>query len=216
MLSIGLYGGTFNPIHLGHLKAAEAATEAFGLERVLFIPSYIPPHKESREVASAVHRLRMVELAVAGRDRFVASDIEVAAGGRSYSIVTVRKIKELYPEAELFFITGVDAFLEIGTWREHEALLAECRFIVTSRPGWQLDPSGALGGRLGGSISPPIDGIMPGKETRKRYRIFPLVIDALNISSTEVRARAGRGLSLAGLVPPAVERYIKENELYSR
>lgn len=215
MVSIGLYGGTFNPIHLGHLKAAEAVTEAFELERVLFIPSYIPPHKESREVASAAHRLRMVELALAGRDRFAASDIEVAAGGRSYSIVTVRKIKRLYPDAELFFITGVDAFLEIGTWREHEALLAECRFIVTTRPGWELDVSGALGGKLGGSISPLIDGIMPGKETRERYRIFPLVIDALNISSTEVRARAGQGLSLAGLVPPAVERYIRENELYS-
>jgi nicotinate-nucleotide adenylyltransferase len=216
MDSIGLYGGTFNPIHLGHLKAAEAVTEAFGLDRVLFIPSYIPPHKESREVASAAHRLRMVELALEGHDRFAASDIEVAAGGRSYSIVTVRKIKGLYPEAELFFILGVDAFLEIGTWREYEALLAECRFIVTSRPGWKLDASGVLGGRLRGSISPLIDGIMPGNETRERYRIFPLAIDALKISSTEVRARARQGLSLEGLVPPAVERYIRQNELYSR
>jgi nicotinate-nucleotide adenylyltransferase len=216
MDSIGLYGGTFNPIHLGHLKAAETVTEAFGLERVLFIPSYIPPHKESREVASAAHRLRMVELAVAGHDRFAASDIEVAAGGRSYSIATVRKVKGLYPEAELFFIVGIDAFLEIGTWREYEALLAECRFIVTSRPGWALDASGVLGGKLRESVSPALDGIIPAKKVRERYRIFPLVIDALNISSTEVRARARQSLSLEGLVPPAVERYIRENELYSR
>ena len=135
---IGLFGGTFNPIHLGHLKAAEITQEKFQLDRILFIPSYIPPHKESIDIAPPHHRLKMVELACSSYPRFFPSPVEIEDRGTSYSIITVKKIEEMSPNAKIFFILGVDSFLEIETWKEYEALLNRCFFIVISRPGYSL------------------------------------------------------------------------------
>src|SRR5512139_4006363 len=154
METIGLFGGTFDPIHLGHLRAAAEVRRKAGLERVLFIPSYLPPHKASGAVASAADRLRMVELVCRRRSGFEASGIEVAAREKSYSILTLRKVRAQAPRARLFFILGVDAFLDIRTWHQYRRVLKECLFIVTGRPGFDLDRArDVLGGSLLGAIA---------------------------------------------------------------
>ncbi len=214
--AIGLFGGTFNPVHLGHLHAATKVAEAFGLDRVLFIPSYIPPHKSTAEVAPAEDRFRMVELACRESARFRACDIEVRAREKSYSILTVGRIAEVFPGARLFFILGIDAFLEIGTWFDYEQLLEKVRFIVTDRPGYDL--AGAvtvLDGSLRGRTAPVIEEGRAAGELNGECRVFPIKIGPLAVSSTDIRNRARRGEGLDGLVPPAVSDYIMENKLYS-
>jgi nicotinate-nucleotide adenylyltransferase len=213
---IGLFGGTFNPIHLGHLRAAADVQDAFRLDRALFVPSYIPPHKESAGVASAADRFRMVELACLGHPGFEASSIEVEARETSYSILTLARIKGLYPGALVFFILGVDAFLEIGTWREYERVLQECLFVVTGRPGNDLESAaGVLGGRLSGRIYRVAEGESPDESLFSRFGVFLLPIKALDISSTDIRSRVRRGENPEGLVPPAVADYIRNHQLYT-
>jgi nicotinate-nucleotide adenylyltransferase len=213
---IGLYGGTFNPIHRGHLRAAADVRRAFRLETVLFIPSYIPPHKGSAGIASAADRFRMVELACQGHEGFVPSPIEVEARETSYSILTLRKVKEVEPKAWFFFIVGADAFLEIETWREYERVLAECLFIVTGRPGFNLESvADVLGGRLRERICPLSLGEVPDESQFSRFGVFLLPIKALDISSTDIRNRVRRSENLAGLVPRPVAAYIREHQLYT-
>lgn len=214
--SIGLFGGTFNPIHLGHLRAAEEAIAVFKLDLVLFIPSFIPPHKVSSQVAPAPDRLRMVELALAGRPEFLASDIEVSSEDKSYSIYTVRKIRKKYSDALIFFLIGIDAFMEIETWHKYELILKECRFIVMSRPNYDLESAKEV---LAGRLKNKIYKIQARENVNEllisQHKIFLLEITALDISSTEVRNRACQRLSLEKLVPPSVEKYIQEKKLYS-
>lgn len=215
MRTLGLYGGTFDPVHLGHLKAAAEVRRRARLDRVLFIPSYLPPHKEPGAAAPAADRLRMVELACAGRKGLEASSIEVEARETSYSILTLRKVRALSPEARLFFVLGVDAFLDIGTWREYERVLAECLFIVIGRPGCELERArDVLGGRLRERIAPAGDGQSLAGRLPPGAGVFLMPIEAIDVSSTEVRERARRGRSLDGLVPEAVERYIRDHQLY--
>lgn len=212
---IGLLGGTFNPVHTGHLRAAAEVLKRFRLNRLLFIPSYVPPHKTNDDIASARDRMRMVELALRGRTNLVASAIEVRAGGTSYSILTLKKIKKLYPGAWIFFVLGVDAFLEIETWREWRRVLEQCLFIVMTRPGYRLSAAKAV---LGTPFQDKILDVPPAAGIRESwfsaYRVFCVPIRALDISSTEIRRRIRRGEPLRGFVPPAVERYIKEHRLY--
>lgn len=213
--TVGLFGGTFDPVHLGHLRAAEEVRRLARLDRVVFIPAFIPPHKGSGTGASPAHRLRMVELACQGREGFEVSPIEVEAGEKSYSIVTLRKVRALSPEARLFFILGVDAFLEIGTWREYERVLEECSFIVIGRPGFELERArDVLGGRLRETMGPLAGGESADGPLPPRTKVFLLPVRALDISSTEVRAKARRGESLEGLVPASVAAHIRENQLY--
>jgi nicotinate-nucleotide adenylyltransferase len=215
MEMIGLFGGTFDPIHLGHLRAAAEVRRRARLDRVVFIPSYLPPHKKSGAVASAADRLRMVELACRWRKGFEASSVEVEAGEKSYSILTLRKIRALSPDARLFFILGVDAFLDIGTWREYQRVLQECFFIVMGRPGFELDRArDVLDGKLRDSIGPLVTGEGAAGPLPPRTRIFLLPIRALDISSTAIRERVRRGETLDGLVPGAVDAYIREHQLY--
>jgi nicotinate-nucleotide adenylyltransferase len=213
---VGLFGGTFNPIHLGHLQAAAEVRGAFGLERVLFIPSYVPPHKTSTDIASAADRFRMVELACSGREGFVASPLEVEARETSYSIVTLAKVRGLYPEAWTFFILAVDAFLEIGTWREYERVLDESLFIVTGRPGFELESApGVLGGRLKDRMCRVAEGGPIDEAVFSHFGIFLLPIAALDISSTDIRDRVRRGERPDGLVPAPVADYIRDHHLYT-
>ncbi len=191
---IGLFGGTFNPIHYGHVKAAESVQNIFSFDRILFIPSYLPPHKESVDVTSAAHRLKMVELALASFDRFFPSPIEIDAKGTSYSILTLNKIKEMFPQTEVFFLLGIDAFLEIETWKDYEDVLEQCSFVVMSRPGFRLNEAKDI--------------------LTEKYKIYLLSINTLDISSSEVRERARKNQSIEGLVPENVENYIKEKRLY--
>jgi nicotinate-nucleotide adenylyltransferase len=212
---VGLLGGTFNPVHSGHIFAAEAVADRFGLDTILLIPSYRPPHKEPPDLAPAADRLRMIELACAGHPRLVPSDIEVRARGRSYSVVTLDKVRRLYPGAWVFFLLGVDAFLEIETWKDYRKVLEQCLFIVMSRPGSDLGAArSVLGGRLAGRTRLVGPGERPGESELAAERVFLAPIDALDISSTDIRRRLRRGLSVAGLVPPAVAEYLERHRLY--
>ena len=212
---IGLFGGTFNPIHSGHLRAAEIVQETFSLSQVLFIPSYIPPHKVTQEIASPQDRLMMVELALAGNARFKPCAIEVEAREKSYSILTLEKIKRIYRGSSIFFILGVDSFLEIETWREYERVLSQCSFVVISRPGYELDRARDI---LGGKYQKEMYLVPSDKPLEERllqtFKILLLRIDALDVSSTEVRRRIKNGDSLEGFIPREVEAYIKEKGLY--
>jgi nicotinate-nucleotide adenylyltransferase len=214
---IGLFGGTFDPIHCGHIRAAEEVLRAFALDGILFIPSFLPPHKERPGMAPARDRLNMVELACRGKERLAASSVEVDAGEKSYSIITVEKIKKRYPGSGVFFILGVDAFLEIETWREHERLLGECPFIVMARPGYDFeDARRVLGPETAALVRSIAEGGTLDEDLPGAHRVFFLTIRALDISSTAVRLRAGSGLSLEGLVPADVDAYIRAHHLYQR
>jgi nicotinate-nucleotide adenylyltransferase len=212
---VGLFGGTFDPIHCGHIRAAEEVLKRFSLDKVLFIPSFIPPHKERTGIAPAGDRLRMVELACREEPRFAASSIEVDAGEKSYSIITLEKVRRIYPGAWTFFVLGVDAFLEIKTWRDHERVLEECLFIVMTRPGYRLEQADRLpGGPRVEKVHHVSESEKIGDDLFRARRIFFLPIPALDISSTEVRRRIERGETIKGLVPEAVGDYIRSHHLY--
>jgi nicotinate-nucleotide adenylyltransferase len=212
---IGLLGGTFNPVHQGHLRAADEVLARFGLARVLFIPSYIPPHKRTTDMASPEDRFAMVELAVRPYPCLVASSLEIEAQERSYSVITLNKVKALYPDAWIFFILGVDAFLEIETWKSYREVLEQCRFIVISRPGFELSSArNALPPEFDAGFHNVPEAGDVGADALGRFRIFLLRLPALDISSTEIRRRVRNGRSIHGLVPGPVEEYISNKNLY--
>ncbi|MEW5900380.1 MAG: nicotinate-nucleotide adenylyltransferase [Acidobacteriota bacterium] len=212
---IGLLGGTFNPVHSGHLRAAAEVVRIFSLSKVLFIPSMIPPHKQSAAVGSAADRFAMVKLAVRGEPRFVASALEIESPKTSYSILTLGRVKSLYPGAWVFFIVGVDAFLEIETWRSYREVLEQCHFVVTSRPGYRLSEArNAVPSSYSDRIMECRKAESVGVEALRCFRIFLVPIKALDVSSTEIRRRVRQGISISGLVPEAVEAYILRKKLY--
>ena len=212
---IGLFGGTFNPVHSGHIKAAEIVQKRFRLDKILFIPSYIPPHKDTAEIASPSHRLKMVEIALRGFSHFIPCSVEIDAEEKSYSIITINTIKKLYPKSWIFFILGIDAFLEVDTWKDYEQLLEQCFFIVISRPGYLLDEAkNTLDGKYREKMYMLAKSESVKDEMLLSFRIFLLPIEALDIASTEIRGRIKRGGSLKGMVSERVEAYIRENRLY--
>ncbi len=138
-MKIALFGGTFDPVHLGHIAVARAAAEKFGLGRVYFAPADLPPHKQKRKLTDFQHRFAMLALATAHDARFVASLLDAPIGQPNYSIDTVRRLKNTLRKSDkLYFLIGIDAFKDIATWRQPEELLAEVEFIVVSRPGYSL------------------------------------------------------------------------------
>ncbi len=212
---IGLYGGTFNPVHSGHLRVAKEVRDRFHLQTILFIPSYIPPHKKAADIASAKDRFAMVRMAVAGHKGFVASPLEIRARQKSYSIITLNRVKSMYPDAWIFFILGADAFLEIQTWKSYQEVLAQCRFIVVRRPGYSLsEAKKAVPEEFRKKIIHlPRSSSVPAKIIRT-HQIFLVDIPSLPVSSTEIRVRIRKGQSIRSLVPAAVEEYIMKNKLY--
>ena len=215
---LGILGGTFDPIHLGHLAAAEAARATLGLDRVLLVPSHHPPHRSGPRV-SGYHRFAMVALAVSARDGLLASDIELTSEDRSYTWNTLARLRAGgLAASQLFFIAGADAFAEIATWKNYPAILDLCHFVVIARPD---DPLEALRARLpdlsdrtreaSGSLT-TID--RPGGAGDETPRVFLVDARTPSVSSTEIRRRASAGEPLAGLVPPEVERYIGRHGLY--
>ncbi|MBI5415196.1 MAG: nicotinate (nicotinamide) nucleotide adenylyltransferase, partial [Candidatus Omnitrophica bacterium] len=134
---IGILGGTFNPIHIGHLMIAQVVLEKFGLDKVIFVPSFLPPHKSARNVIDARHRLKMVRLAVRGNDHFEASAFEIKKGGKSYSVETVRYFQRRYPRTKLFFIIGSDHVRSLHTWRQIKEIVGIVSFIAVYRPGFE-------------------------------------------------------------------------------
>ncbi|WP_027366199.1 nicotinate-nucleotide adenylyltransferase [Desulfotruncus alcoholivorax] len=196
---IGLMGGTFDPIHHGHLVAAEEARFEFGLGKVIFIPAGIPPHKTRKDISLPAHRLEMTGRAVASNPFFTVSDLEIKREGRSYTIDTVQEMRRLFPGNDLFFITGADAVLEILTWRNVIGLLEICSFIAATRPGFKLES-------LNKSLS--------HLSHQQLSKIKTLEVPALAISSTDIRKRVQEGRPVKYLLPEKVEEYIYLNRLY--
>jgi nicotinate-nucleotide adenylyltransferase len=212
---LGLFGGTFNPIHLGHLRAGIEIREAFSLDRLLFIPTSVPPHKKTENLASFAQRWKMVQLAIAGSPFFKASDVEKKREGKSYSIRTLRFFKEKYGErVELFFIIGMDAFWEINTWKEYRDLFTLTHFIVIDRPGYRRV---RLKEFLRQEVSAEI--LYYPKEGRflhpGGYSIFLFPVPLMDISSTRIRALKRENRSIRYLVPEEVEKYMTRKNLYA-
>jgi nicotinate-nucleotide adenylyltransferase len=217
---LGLLGGSFNPIHNGHLAIAGQARTRLQLDRVLFIPTGEPPHKRDGSLAPATDRYEMVRLAIAGTPSFDISDIEIKRPGKSYSIDTVHELQRQHgPSTELYFLIGLDAFLEFPSWREPQALLAACRFVVISRPGQSFRSLAQL------SLLPQLDShalaqLDAGDLTRLDIAIpsgpglICLPLPPCAISASDIRRQAQRKAALANVLPPPVESYILQHRLY--
>jgi nicotinate-nucleotide adenylyltransferase len=209
---VGIFGGTFNPIHLAHLRSAEEVREVQRLDRILFIPSAAPPHKRKHGLASAEHRLAMVRLAIVGNPCFKVSTIEVDRPGRSYSVDTLRALHARMPGVSFAFIMGLDAFREIDTWKEYERLFDLADLVVTSRPS--LDEP-ELRRALPVAVRAQFCYRGSQLEHRTGNRIIFQRISDLDISASAIRQRLRRSHSIRYLVPPAVERYIARHGLYA-
>ncbi len=212
---IGLFGGAFNPIHFGHLRAGLEIQEAFSLDRLLFIPTAVPPHKETRNLLPFAHRLKMIRLAIAGHPFLRVSDVEKKREGKSYSIQTVRFFKEnLDPGSELFFILGIDAFLEIETWRAYRNLFKLCHFVVMDRPGYGRDHLKTF---VMEKISPEV--LCFPRENRflhpAGYSIYLFPVTLMDISSTRIRRLRRNNQTIHYLLPEKVEDYILERKFYA-
>lgn len=210
---IGVLGGTFDPIHLGHIRIGERVKEFFSLDKIFYIPSYSPPHKDSSAVTEPEFRFRMVEIALKGKDGLIPSAIEISRKGTSYTIDTLRELKRIYKNSLLYLIMGVDAFVEIKTWKEWKNILKEFSVIVISRPDYQMEHAENLLKEEGFTFEKVNYFTMKGIDA-KYPAIYLFEMDSLPISSREVRERIKKGLPLEGFVLPSVEKYIIENGLY--
>jgi len=197
--SLGILGGTFDPIHYGHIIAAECARDAFQLEKVLFVPAARPPHKDLHGVLDSGHRYNMVELAVRDNADFEVSPLELERQGLSYTVETVDSCLQLYPEAEIYFVLGTDALLLINTWKDLERLMQLCHFILVTRPGYWLNRNEVRFREVPSSLW-------------EKTLILP--IPSLFIASSDIRERVAQGKTIKYLLPPSVEAYIRENNLY--
>ena len=197
--NLGIIGGTFNPIHYGHLIAAEFTREAFALDRILFVPSAHPPHKDPGEILDSRHRLAMAEIAVHDNPFFSVSTLEIDRQGLSYSVETVDSIRGMHPGANLFFILGIDAFMLMNTWKDTERLAELCSMIVVTRPGYELDPA---------------DDCFAGVPLLMWQKMEVIAIPGFEISSSAIRERVAQGKTIRYLLPSGVEDYINTNQLY--
>lgn len=196
---IGILGGTFNPIHLGHLLIAQDAMEQMGLDQVKFIPSAMPPHKTVNKLAGERDRLQMISLAIRSNARFEVDDIEIRRGGKSYSVDTLTELRRREPRADFYFIIGADSLRELHLWRQVQLLVTLCTFVTVPRPGFDPKPI----------IDPRLDAA-----TRRRLRQHVLRGHACDIASREIRARVASGRSIRYLVGDAVHSYIRRRRLY--
>jgi len=196
-MRLGLFGGTFDPIHLGHLILAEQCREACGLERVWFIVAGEPPHKRGQERTAVSHRLEMARLAVAGHTAFEVSDVEAVRPGPHYSVETLAEIRRLRPDDELSFLIGADSLVDLPTWREPERIARLATIVVVNRPGVE-----EIGDR-------PLPEFGP-----ESHPLLAVTIPPVGIASTDLRRRLAEGRSVRYMVPRAVEAYIEAHGLY--
>ena len=212
---IGLLGGTFDPVHNGHLAMAEMALRAFRLDRVYFVTSANPPHKSEKSYSSFLDRHAMVALALVKRPEMIPSSLELSRTGKSYSIDTVRDFQVRFgKESRIFFLIGMDAFVEISTWKDYQLFLDYCSFVVFERPGF---PAHLLADRLPGSYEERISHVSrddTGLEVAEN-RVYLVEGLSNEVSSTGIRDSIRRGKHWRGMVPPAVEEYIDKTQLYS-
>jgi nicotinate-nucleotide adenylyltransferase len=191
-VKIGVFGGSFDPIHVGHLVIAQEARWQCGLDRVLFVINAHPPHKQEPE-ASAQDRLAMVELAIDGEEGLETSRIEIERGGHSYTLETLQELHRLYPDAAFYLIIGADSLLDFSMWKNPEAVLKMTHMLVAPRPGFDLS----------------------NVESTLRDKTHTFQAPTIELSSTMIRERLHEGKPIRFLVPKVVERYIREQHLYS-
>lgn len=187
-MKIGILGGTFNPIHIGHLILAEEVREKLLLDKVIFVPTYIPPHKQNSDVAAAKERMRMVKAAIKGNSFLKASDIEIKRKGPSYTVDTVRALNKKFPGDEMYFIAGSDLLKYLDEWKDFQELLGLVKFVVATRPGYPLEK-------------------IPSYVQRVQIR-------AVDVSAFEIRRCIKEFKSFRYLVPEAVFEYINKKKLY--
>lgn len=198
-MKIGIFGGTFDPVHLGHVSLAEDACEQAGLKEVIMVPARIQPFKQDKHTASGHDRLRMLALEAEWNDRITVSSYELDNEGVSYTYLTLRAMQERHPDDELYFICGADSLLKIHTWMNADELLTSYSYIIGARPGYKENEV--------------------QEQIQRLHEIYGTNIILINnkqmdISSTEIRDRLAAGQSVSDLISPKVERYIKEHELY--
>ena len=197
MTRLGILGGTFDPIHVGHLDAAGAALTALSLDEVLLLPSRDPPHRPGDPLATAFHRFALVALAIQEHPRYRASDIELRRAGPTYTVTTLRELQGSgWKPSQIFFILGADAFAEIATWHEYPAVLECANFAVISRPGATMAPGPATAAGAAGT------------------GIYHVEARTRDVSSTLIRARLAAGQPIDDLTPPPVAAYIRAHHLY--
>jgi len=197
---IGIMGGTFDPIHYGHLVTAEAARDKFCLDKVIFVPSGNPPHKKDKKISLGVDRVNMTVLATANNPYFEVSDIELKREGYTYTVDTLKGFIDIYgKETEFYFITGADAVMEILTWKDVSTILKLCRIVSAYRPGSDINKFKSMVDEL---------------ERVYRSNIHMIEVPALAISSTDIRQRVKRGVTIKYLLPEKTEKYILEKGLY--
>lgn len=219
-MKIGLFGGTFNPIHYGHLRSAEETRTMFGLERIFFIPSGNPPLKR-KDLAEAEHRYNMVRMAVRDNPHFEVLDIECVRSGKSYTVNTLELMLKKYADVDFYFMLGIDAFLDVPNWREPEKIMSLTNFIVLSRPGNIFED--LLGSPYLDIKKSGLDGLtsinrsgwescrtaLPGSK-----KVFLAKVTPIGISSTDIRKSVKKGASIKYLLPQNVESYIISKSLY--
>ena len=195
-----LFGGSFDPVHLGHLAVARDVVERFGIAKLWFVPAKISPLKGRTMEASDADRLEMLRLALGGDPRFGISDCELRRAGISFTVDTLREWKAARPERDLVFVAGMDSLLTLSRWREYREILRLCRFVTFARPGYASHPSP--------------DELGMERELAERLVADIIVGRQYDVSSTEIKSRAAAGRNLNGLVPEGVARYIAEKGLY--
>jgi nicotinate-nucleotide adenylyltransferase len=212
-MKTGIFGGTFNPIHIAHLRIAEEIRDAFGLGRIIFVPAATPPHKPLADNLSFERRLHMVRVATKSNPFFAVSDIEGKRQGKSYSIDTLHLFRELYPGDEFFFIMGGDSFAEFSSWKQYNAIFSCCNIVAITRPGVEITS-------LRHALPVDIAEDFCYYEAEKRlahksgYSVYYIAGTQLDISSTGIRESVKIGRSIKYLVPENVEQYIHEQRIY--
>ena len=193
-MNIGIFGGTFNPPHLGHLIVVESVQDQLHFDKILFVPTALPPHKTDITIVSGYQRLEMTQLAIQGNSYFEISDVEIRLGGTSYSVITLNALARQYPKSNFSLIIGADNFLEIEKWKSIDEILNNADIVVMHRPGYSIP------------------------ELRsKLYRDARFIkVPAIDISSTDIRRRVKMGKSIKYMVPEPVEKYIYNYHLYSQ
>lgn len=216
MKRIGLFGGTFNPIHLGHLRSAEEIYESFNLDKVIFIPAADPPHKKKEEIIPARWRAHMVKIAIRDNPHFALSRAELNRPGKSYAVETIAYFRRRFGgKTLLYFILGLDAFLEISTWKNYRTLFELCNFIIMTRPGFEKKFSPKhLPVELVNSFC--YDKFEKAFIHISGFALYPREITGMDISSTKIRERIEKGQSIKYLLPAKVEEFIYRHRLYQR